>query len=710
MKAIKTINIKKPIILLKILNDNRLLLIDTETTIRHYDTKEYSLLSGFKAGIKHKYFKNNVVFVSSDAKYLATESADSKESRLYNLQTKKALAKVNRHQGEVSCVGISPDSRYMFSCGDDGKTFAIDTNSGNLVFTLPIHVDTVNDIAFSSNSNWLATASYDRKISLFNLVTMTPKAKLQGHSAPIMKLLFLGHEKLVSTDKDSNVIIWDVHLAKVISRLEGVHDDITQLVADSDNNLLFIGTALGYILLYDLNTYKLLAKNYIKLSSSITSLAFNSIRKELIIGTEEGNLFVYNILEGEKKIKELLQEKEFAMIQKFIDQNPVLTYTKIYDSVSILWENSLKKAKASLQKGDKQTAIQLFKDFKNVPAKNKIMQKIMLEYEEFPRFTHLAKEGKLPLAYSIANAHPLYKESAIYKSLEINWKKAFTQAQKYVLDPKGTEKAKQILAPYRGLSEKTRLIQELLVKGKIYKHFRTALEQKEFKLCFELIKRHPYLKEFPEYTKIMDYGDSIYIKSQEFINQGDTHSAVKIWRILKDFTDFAEEVKYLMLDIENKQKFFDAIEEEDIVSAYNILAETDELYDTVDGKELHERWTQSLSLANKQAVIGNSKGVKNALQEYMKISSKYASIATIFGWCYMVQLEKVLKLKQDKHQHLIENGIKNYMLSFGLQDQVENLFNVFKKVYPNSKLSLDALTQGSMRMWRPAMIEDSILE
>ena len=708
MEALKVLNIKKPIILIKLLDNNELLVIDSETTIRRFDVQNYELISGFKVNIKHNRYKTSVVSIDNKGEFLAAMSADVKESRLYNIKTKKAIAKVDRHHGEVSCVGVPPSGKYMFSCGDDGKSFAIDVKTGKLVYTLPVHVDTVNDIAFSPNSNWVATASYDRKISLFNLATMTPKAKLKAHAAPIIKLLFLGHERLISVDKNATAIVWDVHAAKVIERLEGIHDDVTQLVVDKENKFLFIGTALGYILLYDLKTYEILSKKYMKFSSSVTALEFNADKDELIVGLENGELHFYNIYEGEEELNELLKQKEFTLIQKAADSNPILAYTKIYDLVANLWDVTLKKAKIALQKGDKKTAIGLFKHFKNIPSKNRIMQQVMLEYEDFAKFSILAKEGKLALAYGLTNVHPLYKESAIYKSLENNWKKTFAQAQKYVLEPKGTENAKQLLASYRGISEKTKLIQELLTQGEVYKRFRVSIGQKEFKVCFELIKQHPFLKEFPEYTKIMDYADSLYIKSQEFLNIDDTHSAIKMLRILQDFTDFAQEVKELMVDIENRQKFYRAIKEEDMKLAYNILAQTEDLYETEDGQKLNGQWSDALSEANKNAVNGNVAGIEKTMEPYMHISSKYASIGTVFGLCYMVQLENAIKVK--KEQSTIENGIKNYMLSFGLQDQIENLFNIFKKRYPQSKLALESLTQGSLSMWRPAMIVSSILD
>ncbi|MCD6173874.1 MAG: hypothetical protein J7J96_08860 [Sulfurimonas sp.] len=708
MKFIKSKNFKEPIILTKILDDGSLLVVDSKTTIRYLDKETLELIDGFKVNINHLRYKSSVVAFSSDGKVFSSLSSDCKEARLYNAKTKKIIMKFDRHHGEVSSVGIDIDNKYMFSCGDDGKTFAIDIKSGKLSFTLPVHIDTVNDIAFSSNGNWIATASYDRRISIFNLSMMKPKHKLKAHNSPVMKIAFIGLNRLFSVDKDSKGIIWNIYSAKVIKRLEGIHDDVTQVLVTPDNKFLFLGTALGYILVYDLITYKLLSGRYIKLKSSITSLIFDKENNHLIIACNSGDLLFYNIYEGENHLKALLKDKRYEEIHSYIENNPLLVYTKVYILVSNLWENTLKKAIVYLQKSDKKTAVSLFSHFKNIPSKNKIMQEVIAEYEEYDKFVALAKQGKIVLAYGLANVHSAYKESPIYKLLEARWKKAFAMAQKYSLDPKGVEKAREILAPYRGISDKTRLMQELFSQGEVYKRFRVAIGQKDFKIAFELIKLHPFLKEFPEYITILHYGDTLYIKSQEFLKTGDTHSAIKMLRILIDFPDFTPEVKELMLDIESKQKFFKAIKDEDIILSYNMLDISDDLQATDDGKRLQQQWNDDLSVANSFAIDGDISGIEETLNTYMAINSKYMSLGSVFGWCYMIQLENAVKKKIDKA--IIENGIKNYILNFGLQDQILSFYEIFIKRYPDSKLNLELLTQGSLSMWRPSMIVDSILD
>jgi len=706
MDPVKKKNLHEAVILVKRLDNGQLIVVDSKTTVRYLNIDKLEVLNGFKANINHLRYKTDVVSFSGDGGYFATLTTDCKESRLYSANTKKIVARVDRHHGEASTVAIEPNSRYMFSGGDDGKIFAVEIRSGKLAFTLPAHVDTINDMAFSKNGNWIAYASYDKKISIFNLSMMTLKHKLKHHSSAVMKVRFLSKNRLVSVDKKSSAFIWNIYSGKVLQRLQGIHDDVTQITTTPDDKFLFVGTALGYVLVYDLDTYELLSKKYIKVSSAITALEFYEEKHQLIIGCENGDLLFYNIYEGEDYLKELLKFKKYEEIQKQAENNPLLAYTQIYDLVANLWEKTLEKAKILLQNNDKETALALLEDFRTIPAKNKIIQKVVREYDDFDKFVTYAKEGKLALAYSIANAHPMYKESKIYKALEAKWQKIFTTAQKYALDPKGIDKAKEILAPYRGISEKTKLIQEVLTKGEVYKRFRVALGQKDFKIAFELIRIHPFLMEFPEYDSLMNYADTLYMKSQEYIQKGDTHAAMKMLRVLGDFPDFKEEVKYLMQDIENKQKFFNAVAAKDYALAYNLMAISEDLQETVDGAKLHKRWMDDLSEAYSYTYEGNIERIKELMKPYMKISSKYMALASLFGQTYIAQLEKAIDNEED--QVKIEEGIRNYLLAFGLDEHIQNLFEFFKERYPSTKLTLERLPKGSLKMWRPSMIVDAI--
>ncbi len=708
MKAVKNINFKEPIVKLKILDDGTLLVVDSKTVVRFLNLNTLDVLSGFKANIPHLRYKNSVVDFSNNGKYFVVISADCSESIVYNTYTKKAITRMSRHQGDVSCVAIEPKNRYSFSCGEDGKIYATNIGSKSIAFTLPVHVDSVNDIAFSDNAQWIATSSYDKKIHIFNMTTMGRKHRLIGHADAVDKLKFLSDNRLFSIDKKNNGIIWDYFRGKVIARLDVVHDDVLHVTLSGDGKFLFLGTQLGYIIVFELETYRLLSKKYIKLSSPITALSFNDKNNELIIGTKKGDLFFYDIYDGKEHIKGLLKNKEYNKIQKYVDKNPLLAYTKAYQLVNTLWESTLKKAVLFLEKDDKESAIKLLQYFKNIPSKNAIMQKVIIEYEDFYKFVNLAKNNKLALAYSLVNKHPMYRDSSLYRDLELRWKKAFLLAQKYAINPKNAYMAKEVLTPYRGISEKTKLIKDLLTQSEVYKRFRISIGQKDFRAAFELVKQHSFLKEFADYENLMRYADNLYIHAQKQLDRHDTHAAIKTLRILLDFPNFIEEAKELIKKVEDTQKFYNAIEENNMALAHNLLSTSQELQDSKDGKKLLQDWNDTLAKANVFSLDADVDKLNKVMEKYLTINSKSKALANIYGWCYMVQLENAVR--ESKEQVVIENGIKNYILYFGLQEQIENLFKIFKHRYPKTKLNLSAQTKGSIEMWRTSMIVKSILD
>ncbi|CAI6151153.1 MAG: hypothetical protein SPLUMA2_SPLUMAMAG2_00087 [uncultured Sulfurimonas sp.] len=179
-------------------------------------------------------------------------------------------------------------------------------------------------------------------------------------------------------------------------------------------------------------------------------------------------------------------------------------------------------------------------------------------------------------------------------------------------------------------------------------------------------------------------------------------------RILAVFDDLKEEVKILMHDIETKQKFFTAVENEEYDKAYDYMTQTEGLQDTPDGQKLQNEWYSNLAKANEFAVNGDVLNVRKTLYFYMGISTKATAITTVFAWCYIVQLED--SARDRAPQLALEKGIKNYMLHFGLQEQIESYFMLFQSKYPSTKLKLVHLTHGSESMWRPSMIVASILD
>jgi hypothetical protein len=138
------------------------------------------------------------------------------------------------------------------------------------------------------------------------------------------------------------------------------------------------------------------------------------------------------------------------------------------------------------------------------------------------------------------------------------------------------------------------------------------------------------------------------------------------------------------------------------------MSKNEELLETDEGKQLYAKLNKAFANARKCAYKVDVDCAKKALSEFMNISAVYEAIAVVFASLYINELEKSLINKEDVHK--ISHGIKNYIEFFSKDEQIENIFKIFKKYYPESKLDIDKIKEGSKSSWKPGMIINSIFE
>ncbi|MEA2111197.1 MAG: WD40 repeat domain-containing protein [Campylobacterota bacterium] len=705
MEAIKVFNIKRAVLLLKTLDDGRLAVIDSDTTLRLYNTNDYAAVGGFKTNIVQSRTVGSFVDVVATGNFSASIIPESGKAALFSVAKKEILYKVGRHQGEIESVVIDPNSRYLVTGGEDGKTFAWALKTARLAFTMPPHSDYVTSIVFNDSGQFIATGSFDKTINLLNIATMKPPLKLRAHSSAIIKMLFLPNMRLLSADRDGGLIVWDIQKGKVLSRLKKMNDDITSIVLSTDKKFLFVGTKLGYVSLYDTSSYQQLTQRYMKISESITSLGFIEDGYRLAVGTADGNVNIFLLLGDEAHLKELIESRLYKEYYDEVEDNPIIMYSDTYKMVEKMWEKTVLQAKIFMEKGDSKRANAIFSPFLSVPKKRTFITNFMKNFEKFEQFKSHIKNQKYPLAYTMAHQCPEFKESKIFNQLELHWKKLFLQAQKLVVQKDGENQARQILAPFRGISDKTQLMQQLFTQQKMYIYFKKLISIKEFKKVFELIKNHPFLMEFSEYDTLINYADTIYIKSQESFKNREYPKAQQLCEILFDFPDFAEEARDMSDTIKAYRLFYDATHSDNIANAFAYMSSYPLLYETKEGAKLEKLWTVQVDIALKLSSKGDAFGVRDSIQEYLNIDAKKAAIANLFGQCYIRQLETLLK--QSKDPLVIQRGVKRYVEMFGLEDLIQMFYVQFCKKFGET-FDIEELHQGSIDSWNSSHIVEKI--
>lgn len=93
---------------------------------------------------------------------LLASGSDDKTIRLWNLNTKQAIATLYGHSHAVQSVAFSPDGQIL-ATGSDDKTIKLwDINTSQEICTLSGHCHAVKSVSFSPDGKTLASASWDK--------------------------------------------------------------------------------------------------------------------------------------------------------------------------------------------------------------------------------------------------------------------------------------------------------------------------------------------------------------------------------------------------------------------------------------------------------------------------------------------------------------------------------------------------------------------
>ncbi|KAI1437266.1 WD40 repeat-like protein [Xylaria sp. CBS 124048] len=114
------------------------------------------------------------------------------------------------HVGQILCVAVSDDGKFVVTGGDDKRIVVWDASLKALrVFTH--HRDAVTGLAFRKNSHQMYSCSKDRTIRVWNCDALSFVESLFGHADSAVDVDALALERLVSVGaRDRTVRLWKV--------------------------------------------------------------------------------------------------------------------------------------------------------------------------------------------------------------------------------------------------------------------------------------------------------------------------------------------------------------------------------------------------------------------------------------------------------------------------------------------------------------------
>jgi WD40 repeat protein len=234
-------------------NNQRLVSIaDKDLAVKIWDLNDYSLISSLAPNSIHI----NTVSVSPDQRYVVTGGNDG-VVRFWDIDRGVLLRTLECNHGIYSMM-ISPDGRYLL-CGskvppaskEPGVATIWDFELGVHLKTLKGHQGHVTALAMTADSRYILTGGLDGDVNLWDLETGTLLKTMSGHKSSVIEIHITqdGHH-LITGSNDGTVRTWILRggiLLKQLSHTENVHS----LIVTPDGRQVITGSMEGLVEIWD---------------------------------------------------------------------------------------------------------------------------------------------------------------------------------------------------------------------------------------------------------------------------------------------------------------------------------------------------------------------------------------------------------------------------------------------------------------------------
>jgi ribosome assembly protein 4 len=193
-----------------------------DRTIKVWDSKDGRLLHTLES---HAHWVNHLALSTDSVLRTAFHDHTGKTPS----STGEKVAKAEDRFKKAATIGKRLVERLV-SASDDNVVYLWDPLSSNPtkpVARLNGHQKAINHVTFSPDGQYIASASFDNSVKLWNARDGKFLQTLRGHVAPVYQVVFSPDSRLlVSCSKDTTLKCWDVKTGKLHRDLPGHQDEV----------------------------------------------------------------------------------------------------------------------------------------------------------------------------------------------------------------------------------------------------------------------------------------------------------------------------------------------------------------------------------------------------------------------------------------------------------------------------------------------------